>query len=188
MDAELADDQGFITGDEVVLEAEEFALVTAPADIETPPPASWPAGSPAAVKIEARHLEGDRGVFLGVAETSELERYLSGVAYAELVDFSVDPFGVDYVIHPGTSPAEPPGDQDFWAAAARGVGPQTLRWEIEPGSYSLVFMNEDGTSGVAMSASVGVRVPAIGQAGRGLLSAGVAAAVGGAILVILALE
>ena len=54
----------------------------------------------------------------------------------------------------------PPDEQTFWTA--RAEGPQStveVDWDFQPGRYTLVLMNADGTPGVDADASVELEVP-----------------------------
>ncbi len=104
-----------------------------------------------------------------------------------ITEFSTSPYRVDYERYPGSSLPEPPASQTFWQARSHDGPSQTLEWELEPGSYTFVVMNEDGSAGVDAEAIVGVRVPLMRQTGMGLLAAGTAVLVVGSVLILLAL-
>jgi hypothetical protein len=124
---------------------------------------------------------GDRPLFVGIARTADVERYLRSSAHSVLNDVSLDPFEADYRMHDGSRPPATPAAQGFWAAATHGAGSQTLTWKVRRGGWSVVVMNADGSRGVDAGVSVGATVPLLtplgwGLAGGGLLLALVAAA------------
>ncbi len=67
---------------------------------------------------------------------------------------------------------DPPADQTFWAASATGAGEQTLEWEPEDGSWSVVVMNADGSRGVAADLSIGGELDPLIWIAVGLLLGG----------------
>lgn len=108
-------------------------------------------------------------VFVGIARTDDVERYLAGVAFSEVVDF--DDRSPDYVEHTtdatdtadatDASSVDPPLDQDFWNVGVAGGGEQELTWAARGGDWSVVVMNADGTPGVAADIDVGIRSGAV---------------------------
>jgi hypothetical protein len=116
---------------------------------------------------------GGRPVFVGIGRKEDVQRYLSGVPYTELTDVDLDPFHPTYRAHPGSQAPAPPSGQTFWAAQVQGAGPQTLTWGVSGGDWQIVTMNPDGSAGVAVNASVGVKIPHILAVAIGLLVAGV---------------
>jgi hypothetical protein len=65
-----------------------------------------------------------------------------------------------------------PADQRFWAASAHGPGKQTLTWDVEHGSWSVVVMNADGSRAVDAGVSAGANVPILPAIGWGALGGG----------------
>lgn len=123
--------------------------------------------------------ESSEPLFIGVARTGDVERYLTGVAYDLVVDVDVDPLTLTTARHAGsTSPAAPAG-QTIWTASTSGSGVQTLDWDAEGGDWSVVVMNADGSAGVDAQVSLGAHVPH-------LFWIGVGTAIGGSLLVLLA--
>jgi len=112
-------------------------------------------------------------IFLAIAEVSDLETYLHDVKYDEVTDFRIRRPSLEYTDHSGTSKPEAPTTQTFWTASAYGEGTQTLEWGIEEGTYSLVLMNDDGSQGLDLAVSIGVKVPpVVGWIGVGILVVG----------------
>ena len=187
VDTTMTDSEGFINTKPVELETETFAITTPPAQVEIETPGPIDAGILATLRIVAENRDPDKGVFIGVAEGTDLEGYLSDVAYAEIVDMEFEPFEATMVPHPGVSAPQTPSAQAFWTASAAGVGPQTLIWDVETGDFGLVLMNEDASAGVEIEAVIGARVPVIRPIGTSLLIAGGIVLAFGTLMIALAL-
>ena len=99
----------------------EYALATDSTDWRTTL-LGW-AGS---VRLEVAP-EGDQPIFVGVAPTDAISRYLDGVAFTTISDGPGS--GVATTNHPGVAPAAPPATAVAWTAHAEGVGRQTLLWQ-----------------------------------------------------------
>jgi hypothetical protein len=112
-----------------------------------------------------------RPVFVGIARTADAARYLDGSAHAEVTDIDHAPFRAHLRTHPGGPAPAPPATAGLWAASAHGPGPQTLTWDVEEGSWSIVVMNEDGSPGVDVGVAAGAHVP--GLATLGWVGAGI---------------
>ena len=124
------------------------------------------------LQVDARAVEPDPEVFVGVADRRDLETYLTGVAHDEVVELR-DGGVPRYLRHPGSSDAvAPPTDQEFWVASAVGEAP-TLDWDVDSGRWAIVVMNADGTRGVAADIDVGVRSDAFLPVAFTLLGLGV---------------
>lgn len=127
------------------------------------------------------HVRGsrDEAMFVGIAAERDLDRWLAGVAHDEVTDVRFGRFSFDALRREGTRAPGRPGDQDFWAASATGLGRQTLQWEPGDGRWGLVVMNADGTlpvnADVSVGAKTGLALPlGLGLLGGGLLLVGVA--------------
>ena len=149
------------------------------------------------VRVRAESNDG-KPVFVGVARSRDVSRYLHGTAHDEITDVEYSPFHVDYRTSAGGDAAAAPAKQRFWAATAQGGGEQSLDWDVEDGNWSVVVMNADGSAGVDAGVSAGASLGFLDEAGKislttgfvllflagGLLFAGVrprrAAALGGA--------
>ena len=116
---------------------------------------------------------GDKPVFVGIARTHAVSRYLDDSAHATLTDVDFDPFKPAYRVEAGTSRPQPPAQRHIWAASAQGAGAQSLTWDVESGDWSVVVMNADGSRGVDAGVSAGARIPWIAPAGWGALGGGV---------------
>lgn len=97
-------------------------------------------------------------LFVGIANTADVDSYLEGVAHDEVIKLDMDPFEVDYRSTEGTTLAAVPGAQGFWVASVEGPGNQNLDWSVESGTWSVVVMNADAASGVSADVVFGVKV------------------------------
>jgi hypothetical protein len=125
------------------------------------------------LRLRVQSQDG-KPVFVGVARTHDVARYLRGVAHSTITDVDLDPFRATYRPHGGAQRATPPARRHIWAASAQGDGRQTLTWDVKSGDWSVVVMNADGSPGVHAGVSAGARVAwlaAIGwsSVGGGLL-------------------
>jgi hypothetical protein len=111
-------------------------------------------------------------VFVGIARTSDVTRYLRGTAHALVTDVSYPDFDADYDPQPGSRRPAAPGTRDFWAASTGGAGPQTLTWDVEDGDWSIVVMNADASGGVDTRISAGAEAPLLAPLGWGMTIAG----------------
>lgn len=116
--------------------------------------------------------------------------YLSDVEYDEISNFRIHSHGfdVDYRNHQGNSSPTAPTSETFWMKSTSGNGTQVLEWELETGTYSLVLMNEDGSSNVNVDVSVGVKAPWIFGVGIGVVVGGIVALIMGILMIIFALR
>ncbi len=110
-------------------------------------------------------------VFVGIAPVAEGAAYLDGVARSVIDDLGTTADDERFV--DGGPPAGAPGEQDFWVAQASGPGTQRLDWEPSGGDWLFVVMNADGSPGIAIDASVGATLPALGGLAWGMLGVGV---------------
>ncbi len=184
----LRDGEGFYTSKTIELDRDSYAILTEPANIDLgdewewlPWVRSWGPSDFLTLKIEGSSSDSSKQIFIGVAETSDLEGYLTGVEYDQITDFKFRRLKPEYTNHPGTSEPLAPTSQTFWTASAHGAGTQSLEWAIESGTYSFLLMNEDGSRGLDLEALIGIAVPSVlGGIGVGLL-------IGGLVVVALAL-
>jgi len=187
-DITIKDSEGFYTTETVQLERDSYAIVTPSADIDLETAWLWDWGNLATFKVEGSNNDPTKQIFMGVAEESDVQAYLSGVEYDEITQFRIHPYRVDYRNHPGTSEPTAPTSQTFWTASVHGAGTQTLEWELETGNYVLVLMNTDGSAGVDLSTVVGAKVPPIFGVGVGLLAGGVVVLIIGSLMVYFAVR
>ena len=108
-------------------------------------------------------------VFVGIAPTEDVERYLAGTEHATLTDLDTSPFRATTETVPGARTPADPAAQDIWSASTSGTGTQSLEWDIEEGDWSALVMNADGSPGVDVQASAGADASFLKPLGLGLL-------------------
>jgi hypothetical protein len=153
------DDSGYLTTKSQRFATSTYALATDDLDIDSHG-TGWLVDTDRYGKVRVKVQPGaDKPLFVGIARSDDVARYLGRTAHAELTDVSTDPFRAEYRPHAGNEPSTSPTQQRFWTASAHGSGPQTLTWNVEHGSWSVVVMNADGSRNVDVRASVGANVP-----------------------------
>jgi len=139
--------------------------------------------------VRVRATSSDRTpLFVGVARTADVERYLAGVAHAEVTDFELGPRRTETRFAGGGAPRNAPTEERFRAASASGTGTQTLDWELEKGTWSLVLMNADGARGVAADVELGARVGFLSVVALILAVLGVLIGLASAAMIVLGLR
>jgi len=124
------------------------------------------------VRVRAESHTG-KPVFVGIARTAEVDRYLRGTAHAIVTDVDTSPFKAKYRTVPAAARPARPADQSFWAASARGTGRQEVTWDVKDGNWSVVVMNADASQRVDTGISAGADLPWLDEAGWATLGAGV---------------
>ena len=142
------DSDGYFTTSTQRFQTVSRALVSEEVDLGSESDAAGPVslGDLANVRVRAEGA-GGRAVFVGIGPRSQVTAYLDGVAYDEVTNVDYDPFKATYAAHRGLRTPAPPAQQDFWAARASGPGQQTLNWDLQGGTWSLVVMNADAVAG-----------------------------------------
>ncbi len=185
-------DEGFIASDTIHIERDSYAIVTGPIEIDEVAldVLDW-LGIATAFAVEGSSNDLAKGIFIGVAEESDVEAYLGDVEYDEM---SFDDTGwlsldrVEYINHLGSSEPAAPASEVFWKESEQGVGSQTMEWKTEVGSHSIVLMNDDGSAGVDLDAVFKVKVGSLLGISVGLLVGGIAVLLLGALMIVLAVR
>jgi hypothetical protein len=167
------DDDGYLSTSTERFATSSYALATDDLDIDSHG-TGWLVDTDRYGKVRVKAESGaGKPLFVGIARSDHVASYLRGTAHAELTDVSTDPFRAHYRPHAGNQPPTTlPAQQRFWTASAEGAGRQTLTWDIEHGSWSVVVMNADGSRGVDAHISAGANVPILSTVGWGALGAG----------------
>ena len=131
------------------------------------------------VRVRVSPLSSGAPMFVGIARSTDVDRYLAGVSHTVVSDF----FGDKVEAVPGGRPRSTPGSRRFWVASSTGTGSRTLKWEPHGGSWTVVVMNANGRPGVAVGADLGARFPAVLWVALGLLVTGGVFLAGGALLI-----
>ncbi len=140
-------------------------------------------------RLEVTPQDPDDEIFVGVARTVDLARYLGGVAHRVFDEFGPGwRAGRNMTDVAGGAPSAPPGEIDFWVARTAGSGTQVLDWRPADGSWTVVVMNADGGPGVDVEARVGATVPGLTGFSAALLVAGAVLLAIGALMIALAVH
>jgi hypothetical protein len=166
VDKANTDSAGYVVTDDHRVQTVTHAFASDSLDVDTD--FDWFINGGPKLRVSA---ESDKPLFIGIARTADVDRYLAGVEYDEVTDFEVDPFKLATERHAGTDYPAAPNGETIWAASVHGAGPQTLEWD-EQGQWSVVVMNEDGSSGVDAQLSFGAHVPHFAWIGIGAAIAG----------------
>lgn len=170
---------GFVTTPTVELDSDAYAIVSKSIKVHAQGP-DWVL--PKAILGDARiRINSETPVFVGVGPTRVVERYLGGVAYAEIPNLA-DRDGRNLPAREGEPPQRDPDELGFWIASSKGAGNQSITFPISNGDWSVVVMNGDASRGVDFRADVGAEAPALGAIAIGLFIAG-----GGLLLIAVAL-
>ena len=162
-------------GAEAALSTDRYALVTEAAGLGG-------GGIDATVRVRVRPNPGGGPVFVGVAPAADVDRYLAGADYDELVDVRLSPLRATLVPSDGTRAPLPPADGPRWTVSASGAGEQTIDVPVRDGGQRLVIMNADAAAGLEVTAALSVRAPFLRRLALGLLVAGAVVAPIGALL------
>ncbi|MBP2368145.1 hypothetical protein [Pseudonocardia parietis] len=181
------DAAGFVTSGIGTVSTNGAALRSDPVLIHSDPDAVTRVVGEVALQATAHRGEE---VFVAIGPTAHVARYLDGVAHGVWRGeaTSTGPTSGSRVDElAGTSSATRPGTQTFWVASASGPATQTARWTPEPGNWTAVVMDSDGSGPVTADVQVAAQVPGLGATsaaavwtGVGLLDAGIAVIVVGA--------
>jgi hypothetical protein len=179
------DSEGFYSTRPVDLATGSRALFTDGLDVTDL--RRWPFGSDFVdIRLRGASVDSTRELFIGIGPRASVQSYLSGVASDQVTDVDLgDRRSVKYESRPGDAVPQPPGGQTFWVTSVQGTGLQTLRWSVEPGNWSVVVMNADGSPGIDATMSLGAKVDFDLPAAIGLLVGGGVLLLVGALLVFL---
>ncbi|GAP55669.1 hypothetical protein AHiyo6_22340, partial [Arthrobacter sp. Hiyo6] len=132
----------------------------------------------------SRNVASGKDLFIGIGPQADVAKYLTDVRHSELTAVDFTPFRATYLEMPGTKVPGKPADQTFWSASAQGPGTQQIEWDLRPGTWSIVVMNADAGTPVAVDLQAGVRSDLLLPVFVGLLIGGVALLVIGVPLIV----
>jgi hypothetical protein len=135
------------------------------------------------LRITATSNNAAKPLFIGIARTEDVARYLASVEHDELRDIKFDPFKIDYGRVGTGAPASRPSTKSFWQAHASGTGTQTISWPVKSGQWSAVVMNADGSRNVGVDAQLAARLAGAWWFVAGFIVLGALALAGGIALV-----
>lgn len=179
LDRTQRDVAGYLTSGSERLSTGTYALATegivvrvGPRDVAVGSEAgAWldPADVLGRVRIRVTAADEERAIFVGIARTADVERYLSGVEYVTVPDVG-DPDRQR--LHRGGSPSTIPAEQGLWVASSVGRGDRAITWDVREGSWTVVVMNADASVGVDVRADVGATAPILDELAVGLFVVG----------------
>jgi hypothetical protein len=175
------DDDGYFSTSDEHLQSGAYALTAEDLDLGADPGGPAPEDLLGTVRIDASATDG-QPIFIGIARTTDVDRYLGRAGHTEVVDFSNG--SPRYEQRPGGAPRTPPRAQDIWVAQSEGAGAQRVQWDAESGVWSVVIMNADGSRGVSVDAEAGVKLGWVLWVGIGLVALGLLLTVAGVILIL----
>ena len=182
----LKDDDGYLRTDTERFTADTRALATDNLDVDLGD-ADFLAQTNDLGKIEVTAQSRDgKPVFVGIARTTDVERYLAGVPHTTVEDVDVAPFRADYERQSGHRHPVSPEHAGIWQASSQGTGKQSIDWKVDDGDYSVVVMNADGSLGVDADISAGAEIPFLDELGWSAIGSGAFALVLGIGLIALA--
>ncbi len=164
IDKTMRDDTGFLEGPDRHFATTTYALATDPIQLSDHPfGRSKPGDLVGEIKLQVEPADATTPVFIGVAPTSDVVRYLDGVSYATVSD--PRDRHPPYVEHPGAAPAQSPTESNIWVVSASGSGTQSLVWPLHSGDWTIVAMNSAATHGVDVTVQAGVEAPHLSRIG-----------------------
>jgi hypothetical protein len=180
------DSQGYLMSPAVQLRSPGSALVSENLQLTSGTQAALPERLLGHGKLRVASSGGP--VFVGVARSSDVAKYLSGVSYSTVTDPGDDDSRPAYRQHAGGEPSVAPSSAGIWKDSAVGTGRQSVTWPLRSGSWTLVVMNPDGSPGVSARAALGATVPAVGAVAATLLVTGGLILVAGIVLLVMAVR
>lgn len=179
------DAEGFHVTDPIAVISDSYAVVSDTIEVERGASVALRWLGLDTIKVEARSEDPSLPLFIGIAESDEVEDYLSGVEHDEVTD--VDLFGstFEYRRITGRDEPEPPGSLDIWLESSEGAGTRRLEFELEEGEYIVLAMNADASGGLDMEFTFGIKSSVLVLViGIGFLLLGLAALAGGIVMVV----
>lgn len=167
-DRSLRDDAGYVMSGGEPFATATYAITSEPFEIYVDRLGLVPESLLGRAKLSATSPD-DADLFVGVAPTVDVERYLDGVAHARVSDAGAGP---RLTTTDGAAPPVTPDELDMWLASDQGRGTVTATWPVTDGSWTLVTMNSDGARGVDAEVAVGATLPWLDDAAPVLLSVG----------------
>ena len=135
------------------------------------------------LRISATSNNASKPLFIGIARTEDVARYLARVQHDELRNINFDPFKVDYSRVGSGAPAALPSTKSFWQTRASGTGTQTISWPVKSGQWSAVVMNADGSRNVSVDAQLAARLSGAWWFVAAFLTLGAVSLAGGIALI-----
>jgi hypothetical protein len=173
---------GYISSQTERLQSDGYALVARDFSVDVP---AWMTGVDRLGNVRATVTAASgKDVFVGIAERDTLDAYLRGVAHEDVTSWH-GTTAATYVHYTGAAPPAPPGQQTFWVAKASGPGTQAVTWTVSGGTWAVVAMNADASSGVVVDAAGAATAPFLLRLAIGVLAAGFLIAAVALLLIVL---
>jgi hypothetical protein len=135
------------------------------------------------MRVQATRQGSGPDLFVGIAPSADVERYLSGVA--RTVPGRTAALDRDIA---GAAPSTPPTAVDTWVASASGSPGTQLTWSPRNGDWGMVLMNADGSAALRANVVAGAELPWLGTAGAVLLVVGLLVLAAGVVTVSVAVH
>lgn len=177
------DSSGYFTMNTHRFKTSSYALKAQSLDVDTKSPIWAVADRLGRIRITATSADAAKPLFIGIARTEDVDRYLAGVEHDEARELEIDPFSIEFRRSVGGAPAAVPTTQSFWRTDATGTGTQTISWPLEKGHWSVVAMNADGSRRVSVDAELAARLSHAWWVVTGLFVLGGLSLLGGGALV-----
>jgi hypothetical protein len=144
-------------------------------------------------RVQATPAHPGTALFVGIAASGDVARYLSGVGSARIANLDLGWNGGQAdtwrtTTQPGGAPATPPTGVSFWQASSSGTGTQTLTWRPSAGDWTIVVMRTDGRAGVTADVRAGATLPGLPWVAGAVLLVGVVLLAIGGLIVALAVH
>jgi hypothetical protein len=182
------DDDGYLSTRTERFATSTYALATDNLDVEFDG-ADWIIDRDRFGKLRLTvESNASKPVFVGVAPTTDVSRYLAGTGHELVTDLDYSPFSADYRRLEGDRKPAAPASRQFWTASTSGSGRQTLAWDVDDGNWSIVVMNADGSRGVDVGVKAGAQLDFLSSVGWGALISGFVVLSFAALLAILGIR
>ena len=155
------DDDGYFHTDVKRFSSASYAITSDEVDLGTDArPGDWGFEPGDLVRIRLRVASGnsDRPVFIGIGRAADVDAYLASVAHDVIRDVRLRPFDVDYRAVVGARQPTTPQGEPFWVVSSAGTNTQSVVWEPDDGTWTIVVMNADASRGVVADVDVGVEI------------------------------
>ena len=185
LDQAKRDSTGYVNTPTEHFVSRSYALASDPFDVDVDN-ADWIADEDVVgkLRLEAESADSDVRIFLGIARTEDVERYLAGVASDDVVEVGPGHSAPAYEHHPGGPPTTVPAAQRFWVASASGTQRQVVTWKAKSGRWTIVAMNADASPGVSVRLRAGARLGFLGWLGPAFLVCGGLLLAAGATMIV----
>ncbi len=178
LDGERDADGYFTTGPHAV-SSPTFAISSAGLEVVEDAP-RWLFDQERLGTIRIRAIDSEKALFIGVAGTDSVLRFLNDVPHEVATGVGTDPFDVATRQSIGSRAPGTPVNARLWVASTVVDGSGEVEWDVEPGRWAIVVMNADGSAGIDARFELGAKVGF-------LVPVGVGFTVGGALLLMIGL-